>query len=473
MSDSSSATCSCESCGVHLEFPLEGAGTRIACPVCGQQTELGALLVEPATSGQTATAGRFTVADITAAFPRRVPPNSASFFYQFGLLFVTAAMLLLPVLYVTLIAAAGWAVYLWGTHFKFLLSSFTGGPRVFLFKMVIYCAPLFAGIVLVLFMIKPLFARRARRAQPLALCISAEPLLSTFILKVCETVGAPFPKRIDLDCELNAAAGFRRGALSFLGSDLVLTIGLPLVAGLNLRDFAGVLAHEFGHFTQGFGMRLSYVIRAINFWFARVVYERDAWDLWLAESGNAEPWWMVLVVACAQLAVGFSRLVLKGLMYSGHAIGCFMLRQMEYDADSYQIKLAGSEAFEATSRKTHLLGYSLQLASRNMRTSWKQNRTLPENFPAYLLRTESAVSVAQRQQLDDTIGLGATGAFDTHPSNGDRIRRARQAAEPGFFQLDGPASALFANFDIPAKQVTLLHYTDDLGIPILAAKLQP
>ncbi len=98
---------------------------------------------------------------------------------------------------------------------------------------------------------------------------------------------------------------------------------------------------------------------------------------------------------------------------------------------------------------------------------------MPENFPAYLLRTESAVSVAQRQQLDDTIGLGATGAFDTHPSNGDRIRRARQAAEPGFFQLDGPASALFANFEVPAKQVTLLHYTDDLGIPILAAKLQP
>src|SRR3989454_7397354 len=142
-------------------------------------------------------------------------------------------------------------------------------------------------------------------------------------------------------------------------------------------------------------------------------------------------------------------------------------------ADSYEIKLAGSEVFEATTRKMHVLAHSLQLAYKNMRVSWNQNRTLPENFAAYLLRTHSAVPATQRQRLDDTLGLGATGVFDTHPSQGDRIRRARQAAEPGIFHLDGPASALFAKFEIPARQVTLLHYSDDLGIPTTAAKLAP
>ncbi len=38
---------------------------------------------------------------------------------------------------------------------------------------------------------------------------------------------------------------------SLWGNDLVLTIGLPLVAGLSAKEFAGILAHEFGHFTQG------------------------------------------------------------------------------------------------------------------------------------------------------------------------------------------------------------------------------
>jgi Zn-dependent protease with chaperone function len=473
MNDSLSAKSCCESCGIHLEFPIEAAGTRIACPNCGQQTELGAVPVDPPATDQAEATAGLTVADLAAAFPRQVPPTSASFFYQFGLLVVTVAMVLLPVLYAGLVAAAGWAVYFWATHFQFLVTSMSGGTRVFLFKLLLYCGPLFAGVVLVFFMIKPFFARRAHHAQPLALNPAAEPLLFTFIAKVCESVGAPFPKRIDLDCQLNAAASFRRGSLSFLGNDLVLTIGLPLAAGLNLREFAGVLAHEFGHFTQGFGMRLSYVIRSINGWFARVVYQRDQWDVWLEEMGNTEVWWMNLVVAGAHVAVWFSRLLLTALMYLGHAIGCFMLRQMEYDADSYEIKLAGSEVFEATTRKMHVLAHSLELAYKNMRVSWNQNRTLPENFPAYLLRTDAAVPVAHRQRLDDTMGLGATGVFDTHPSQGDRIRRARQAAEPGIFHLEGPASVLFAKFEIPARQVTLLHYSDDLGIPTLGAKLAP
>ena len=445
----------------------------IACPNCGQQTELGALPVEPTADDQVQGAAALTLAELTAAFTRGVQPTFTSLLYRFGLLFVTAAMVLLPMLYVGLIAAAGWAVYYWATHFHFLLTSLRGGPRLFLLKLVLYGGPLFAGAVLVFFMVKPFFARRPRHAQPLALNPAAEPLLFTFIAKVCESVGAPFPKRIDLDCQLNAAASFRRGMLSFLGNDLVLTIGLPLVAGLSLREFAGVLAHEFGHFTQGFGMRLSYVIRSINGWFARVVYQRDQWDAWLEEMGDTEVWWMSLVVGGARVAVWFSRLLLTGLMFAGHAIGCFMLRQMEYDADSYEIKLAGSQVFETTTRKIHVLGHSLDLAYRNMRVAWNQNRTLPENFPAYLLRTDSGVSPTWRQQLEDTMGLGATGIFDTHPSQGDRIRRARRAAEPGVFHLDGPACSLFGSFDIPARQVTLLHYADDLGIPTVAAKLVP
>jgi len=44
---------------------------------------------------------------------------------------------------------------------------------------------------------------------------------------------------------------------------------------------------------------------------------------------------------------------------------------------------------------------------------------------------------------------------------------------PGVFGLDGPATALFSNFDVVARQVTLLHYTDDLGLPQPLIKLMP
>jgi Zn-dependent protease with chaperone function len=71
-----------------------------------------------------------------------------------------------------------------------------------------------------------------------------------------------------LDLQVNASASFRRGFLSLFSRDLTLTIGLPLVAGLTVRQLGGVLAHEFGHFAQGAGMRLTFVVRSVNAWFA-------------------------------------------------------------------------------------------------------------------------------------------------------------------------------------------------------------
>ena len=32
--------CSCQSCGEHLEYPTDYEGTTVACPHCGQGTEL-------------------------------------------------------------------------------------------------------------------------------------------------------------------------------------------------------------------------------------------------------------------------------------------------------------------------------------------------------------------------------------------------------------------------------------------------
>ena len=46
------------------------------------------------------------------------------------------------------------------------------------------------------------------------------------------------------------------------------------------------------------------------------------------------------------------------------------------------------------------------------------------------------------------------------------IRQARKANDPGIFHDNRPASSLFASFEHPARFVTLLHYTDDIGIPI-------
>jgi len=176
------------------------------------------------TSGR---AGGSPLADFTGAITR----TKLSPLYVLGLGVVAFAMVLLPAIYLGLILLAVWGVLFHLTHHLGILTASSGGG---LGKMLAYLGPAVAGGILVFFMLKPLFARRPKESQPLFLDPAQEPLLFAFVQRICQLVGAPMPGRIDVDCQVNASASLRRGLLS---RDLVLTIGLPLAAGLNLRQF--------------------------------------------------------------------------------------------------------------------------------------------------------------------------------------------------------------------------------------------
>ncbi|MGC3957587.1 MAG: M48 family metalloprotease [Verrucomicrobiota bacterium] len=391
-----------------------------------------------------------------------------SVLYQINLFVVAIVMVLLPVIYFVLVGLASYGVYYHAVHHAHWLTTYgSRAGRAIILLFLAYIIPLVVGAVIVFFMIKPIFAGRPKRAQPLALNPADNPLLYAFIEKICQTVGAPSPKRIDLDCDLNASAGFRRGFGSMFGNDLVLTIGLPLVANLSISEFGGVVAHEFGHFTQSVGMRLSYIIRSVNFWFMRVIYERDAWDETLEQwAAEVQDGYAAAIVWTTQIGVFFARLILRVLMYIGWLIGGFMMRQMEYDADAWEIKLAGSETFERTQRKLATLSAAMDKMYKQIRVEWQKNRHLPDNLSELLRQNHESLSAETLQKIEDASGLERTGLFDSHPSLADRIRQARRVADSGVFHDTRPASELFSSFDHPARFVTLLHYTDDLDIPV-------
>ena len=378
--------------------------------------------------------------------------------YRAGLGAVAFAMVLLPAAYIALIGLAGWGVYWHATHNLTVLRE--AGGRSGIWNFIAYAAPIIAGIILILFMVKPFFARRGKRPLTVPLEAEAEPLLFQFVQRICALVGAPAPARIEVNCDVNASAGFRKGFASFLGNDLVLTIGLPLVAGLNMRQFAGVLAHEFGHFAQGAGLRLTYVIRQVNHWFARVVYERDEWDIKLAETAKSIDIRIGIVLHAARGAVWLTRKILWALMHVGHAISCFMLRQMEYDADSYEAKLAGSDTFAETTARIQTLAIASQHAFGDLSESWRSGR-LPDNFAAFVQHKAASFPAELRGKIQEEFGKRKTGAFDTHPADGDRIKAAQTINAPGVFRLEDASTNLFADFGKLSKSVTRAFYEQE------------
>ena len=324
----------CGSCKAAFRVKAEHAGKRGRCPRCQAAVEVPARSPpgeETAAPGPRRAAGashHLVMREILEAFRGDIPPVRRTAGYRLAILVVTLALLVLPALYLALIAAIAYLLYYHATA-NLAVFARLRSTWALVFG---YVGPLVVGAILLFFLVKPLFARRSRAARLRTLEFGEEPLLFALVTRVAQAVKAPEPKRIALNCQANASAGFGSGLGVLFGRDLVLTLGLPLAAGLSVQQLAGVIAHELGHFAQGTGMRLSYVVRSVNAWFWRLVYERDDWDEALVR-GCEEGDRLAIFLYLALLCVWLTRGVLWLLMAVGHALSCFMLRQMEYDAD--------------------------------------------------------------------------------------------------------------------------------------------
>jgi Zn-dependent protease with chaperone function len=391
-----------------------------------------------------------SVERLERAFATPITPVAISPIYKLAVFFVALAMVALPLLYVALIGLSGYGVYYHLTaHQSMLEAGFWG--------TLLYVAVAVVGAILVLFMIKPLFAPRSQAEQPLELEPSREPQLFAFVEQLCRQVRAPIPRQIRVDHQANASASFRPGFVSFLRGDLVLTIGLPLSSSLSLRQLTGVLAHEFGHFAQSAGLRLSYVIRLVSLWFGRLVYERDAWDDRLKTWSEETDLRIGIFLFAARFFVWLTRKLLFLLMLLGHFLSSFLLRQMEYDADRYEIRIVGSKTFGETSRMFPAFAVAHQRALDLSQLFWSE-RKLADDFPALVAAQIDEMPDAVRDEIDKMLETERTGAFETHPATRDRIAAAERLDEAGAFDCDGPASLLFVDHSALCKRMTRDFY---------------
>ncbi len=471
----------CPTCQAAFKVKPEYAGKRGQCPRCKTALQVP-LTGEPRpaapaerSKAPTLPASRECERPEAAALMRRVldafdgdiPPGRTTVGYRVGILFVTAAMLLLPVLYLLLIAGVGYALTWHATANVGILKGLGGHGA----RLLLYVGPLLAGGILLLFMVKPLFARPPQAGRGRALEIGTEPVLFAFVTRIARAVHAPEPRRIEIDCDVNASAGFGRGLAGLFGRDLVLTIGLPLVAGLTARQFAGVLAHELGHFAQGTGMRLSYLVRSINGWFHRVVYERDAWDEALVAWCDQDIR-IAVIFYLARFCVWVTRGILFVFMLVGHGLSCFLLRQMEYDADRYAARLVGGDTFAEMSSRLPVLGAGLWPAQALVTECWRKDR-YPDDLPGVIVHLAEDMPPKVRRQIDKEFARAKTGLFDTHPAHRDRVANVRREKTDGIFALDGPATRLFADYPRLARDVSLDLYRNVFGKRIKRTDLVP
>ena len=415
---------------------------------------------------------------LVGALSKEVEPVRRSGMYKVSLLLVTCVMILLPVVYVLMIMMLGYGVQYYATHyFRIFLPGPDSALRFvpFYLKVLIYIGPIVIGGFMAFYMARPLLVRREKVTENYLYAItqSNSPDFYLFVELICKAVNAPMPKRIELGMEPDASARFRRGWLSFFsGGDLVLRVGMPLLGSLNIKQLAGVIAHEMGHFSQGTGMRLSYLIDSIHGWFFIAVYGGDSFIEKLEHFEEEAKGWAQILAGFSRLFIELTKLVLWLFMMLGFVVSKFMSRQMEYDADVYQMKISGSNTFESTFYALTLLGWSFERSAMISLETWKE-RILVDDLPMFVNKQAKSIARKNMQDVINSILVENTKVFDAHPSIRDRIAQAKKKNIPGICRITAPAKTLFVDFGGLSGQLTRRIYQSFFGKRFSQGRLVP
>ncbi len=408
---------------------------------------------------------RWTSSATSRFIPTNIPSVPVSWLYRIGLLGVALSLILLQLIYLGMIALAAILTILYILAIPQTLQNLHFNAVT----IVLIATPVVTGAIVTFFLFKPLLSRPPKPQEPRFLDPDTEPLLYEFVQRICWAVGSRAPSRIFVDTQVNAAASLHRGWRGFFTGDLTLTIGLPLAGGLTLRQFSGVLAHEFGHFSQRVGMRLHFLIGMIRLWFTRVAYERDDWDVQLDQMRADAGWRMKIVLGIASAAVSASRAILRGLLRVATWISAWFSRQMEFDADRYEAALVGATVFEQTTDRLAVLQPVAHATWNLIDEAWKMHK-LPEDFPYLVAHRDQLLQPELRQSLVESARAATMEQDATHPPAAARIANVQgikgivpepdsteQSADP-VLRDDLRAGILFADFGALCREITRAHY---------------
>ena len=365
---------------------------------------------------------------------------------------LTAAVTLvvLPGLYLAVAAGVAWVAidFLVG-HLRLIAD---GADPL---SVLLYTLPAVLVLGLVALLVKPLFRFPPRGKPDQYLDETQQANLYEYVQTLARTLGTPEPARVRVTLEPNAGAGFGSVLDLLWMRRLVVTLGLPFAAGLTLMEATAVLAHELAHLNQRSGMRSRYVVYKINGWLARVVYERDRFDLWL-DRAAADPMGRILLWP-VRAPLWLGRRGAWVLLLASHAASAAVSRQHEREADRQAARIVGSVATTSALRETTVLEVVQSAVIDRLELSWRERR-LPDDLPRLVAARAVGLKREEREHLFKIVLAQPTQRLDTHPSLQERLTLLARADTPPLATSRLPGSSLFHGFEAMCKEATLELY---------------
>lgn len=174
-----------------------------------------------------------------------------------------------------------------------------------------------------------------------------------------------------------------------------------------------------------------------------------------------------------QGCVFLSRLLIKPVAILGNIMCSYTMRQAEFDADWYEIQFGGTQSFEHAFQRLAELSGAVPRAMDEVSDSFNRFKRIPDNFPAFLAALAARLTPEQREEIRKARKKRGWALQATHPSDEERIARARTLNLPGLYTDSSPASGLFQNFDAACRKATRTEFKAMLGPDGVDVKFAP
>ncbi|WP_210466740.1 M48 family metallopeptidase [Rufibacter roseolus] len=259
---------------------------------------------------------------------------------------VAGAIAFFGLVYVALMAAAvGLAV----------LCGYAGVALVLLkpafFTLMIGLGLVGLGLMVLFFLLKFIFKRsKMDRSGMVEITEAEQPELFSFVRKITQETQTPFPKKIYLSDDVNAAVFYDSNFWSmFLPVKKNLVIGLGLVNSVNVTEFKAILAHEFGHFSQR-SMKLGSYVYNVNKAIHNMLFDNEGYGNTLRKWSELSWYFALFATLTVKIVQGIQWILQKAYVVVNKPY-MSLSRQMEFHADSVAAFVTGSEPLITSLRR--------------------------------------------------------------------------------------------------------------------------
>jgi hypothetical protein len=469
-----SISTTCPQCSHSLKAHDGLAGKKVKCPKCSAIIAIPKPAVTPAavraddparpvapavaqlraSSGAAPAAARpsLTAADVRVIFtgPITLPP--VSLVQKLAAPLVLLVLLGMVLCYLALIGAvAGLAIW---------LATVDWGPSIP--PAVRWVAVGLAAVALGC-LLRPLLMPQERSQRSLPLPLAQEPVLAELLGQIGQKLDAPVPSSLIVEC----APG-----RSLDRSGKTLKLGLALVAGLSVEQFAGLVAGLLAQHRRRAGTGPTNLVRAINGWMWRCVFREDRLDQWITRA-NLRPGFHAgrLLLPLRPLSY-LVRMVLWVPMFIGNTIAAALVRRAEFDADRCAARLIGRADWAGLQDRLKLVDYTWDGLQAELAFLYKEQR-LPASLPAETAARLDELSPDLAQTLLATVIKPEEIPFDSRPTDEERQEAVSREPDEGVVSSSTPASALWYDFGKLAGELSFQDYSRMFGAQHIKSALAP